>query len=59
MRLIPGKLDGINISINTVENVNISDKNKKKPNIRKSDIQKIKKIISQEYEITQENIEIN
>ena len=49
-----------NISINKVEEVNISKQNtKEKSKIRKSDIKKIKKIISEEYEITEENIEIN
>lgn len=49
------------ISINQVEEVNISnqDNSKKKESIRKSEIQNIKKIINEEYEITEENIEIN
>ncbi len=51
--------ESINISINTVENVNISDKNNKKDNLKKSDIQRIKKIISEEYEISEESIEVN
>ena len=49
-----------NISINKVEEVNISKQNtKENSKIRKSDIKKIKKIISEEYDITEENIEIN
>ncbi len=48
------------ISINKVEEVNISNKNtKENQKIRKSDINKLKKIISEEYEITEVNIEIN
>ena len=48
------------ISINKVEEVNISNQNtKENSKIRKRDIKKIKKIISEEYEITEENIEIN
>ena len=48
------------ISINEVEEVNISNKNENKKNsLRKSEIQKLKKLISSEYEITEENIEIN
>ena len=49
------------ININQIEEVNISNQNSnnKKDSLRKSDIKKIKKIISEEYEITEENIEIN
>ena len=48
------------ISINEVEEVSISNKNENKKNsLRKSEIQKLKKLISSEYEITEENIEIN
>lgn len=48
------------ISINEVEQVNISNTEKtKKTNLIKSEIQKIKKIINENYEIPKENIEVN
>lgn len=48
------------ISINEVEHVDISSKNtSKKDKLRKSEIQKIKKIINENYEISEENIDIN
>lgn len=57
---MPFQMKDNSISINKVEEVNISNQNtKENSKIRKRDIKKIKKIISEEYEITEENIEIN
>ena len=50
----------LNISVNQVKEVNISndESNNKKENLRKSDIQKIKRILNEEFEITDDIIEI-
>ena len=55
------KSDNVVISINQVEKINISNKttNIEKESLKNSDIKKIKKFLSEEYGIAQENIEIN
>lgn len=48
------------IQINAIENVNInSDSSEKNTTLRKSEIKKVKKIISEEYNISENNIEVN
>lgn len=48
------------IQINRIENVNINSEEKdKKKALKKSEIEKLKKILAQEYNIPKENIEIN
>ena len=53
--------NNLTININQINEVNISNKNSNNKNegLRKSDIKIIKKIINEEYGITEENIEIN
>lgn len=48
------------IQINSIENVNINSEVKdKKTSLKKSEIEKVKKVLAQEYNIPRENIEIN
>ena len=48
------------VKIDNVNEVNISSKdNNKKSNLRKSDIQKIKRLICKDYEVAEENIELS
>ena len=48
------------IQINTIEEVEIKPKvNNKKSSLKKSEIEKVKKILAQEYNISKEKIEIN
>ena len=54
------KNNNIQISVNRIEEVNVLEKNKSKnSNIKKSEIYTIKKILSKEYEISEDNIEVN
>lgn len=48
------------IQINTIEEVEIKPEvNNKKSSLKKSEIEKVKKILAQEYNISKEKIEIN
>lgn len=48
------------IQINTIEEVEIKPEvNNKKSSLKKSEIEKVKKILTQEYNISKEKIEIN
>ena len=50
-----------NIEVNKVEEVNINSENKKSTDskIKKKEIENVKKIISEEYNISEEKIEVN
>lgn len=48
------------IQVNEIEEINIDNKTEEKDtNLRKKEIEEIKKIISEEYDISKENIEVN
>ena len=50
-----------NIEVNKVEEVNINSENKKSTDskIKKKEIENVKKIISEEYNISKDKIEVN